>query len=54
MDIGILNTVEFDDGGAILRVVPEVHIIAATAEVHNVFAVQDVVGHSAIDGFLDA
>ena len=53
MDVGILGAVELHNRRAVAGVVPEVQHIAALGHMDNVLAVQGVVGHCAVDSFLN-
>ena len=52
MDVSILGTIELHNRRAVSGIIPEVEGIAALGHVDNVFAVQGVVGHRTVDGFL--
>ena len=46
------SVVPFHNGGAVLGVVEEVEAVAALGHMDNVLAVEGVVGHRAVHGFL--
>ena len=52
MDVGILGAVELHNGRAVAGVIPEVEGVATLGHVDNVLAVEGVVGHRAVHGFL--
>ena len=49
MDVSIFRPVELHNGGTVLGVVPEVEGVAALGHVHNVLAMQNVVGDHVVD-----
>ena len=51
MNVSILRPVELYNGGAVLGVVPEVEGVAALGHVHDVLAMQNVVGDRSIHRF---
>ena len=52
MDVGVLGAVELHNRRAVSGIIPEVEGVAALSHVDNVFAVQGVVGHRTVHGFL--
>ena len=51
MNVNILRPVELHNSGAVLGVIPEVEGVAALGHVHDVLAMQNVVGNHAVDRF---
>ena len=52
MNVGVLGPIELHNRRPVAGIIPEMQHVASLGQVDDVFAVQGVVGHRAVDGFL--
>ena len=52
MNVGIFGSIELHNRRAVSGIIPEVEGVGALGHMDDVLAVQGVVGHRAVDGFL--